>query len=226
MVGRGTRLLGLTLDESIANGKPHCLLLDFTGNTGKHKLVGPLDCLAAGEEVDDDLRREAERLVEDGEVELDAVLDEAKAELERRRQEYRQSATAKYFTHDVDPFFGEELPPEDTSSDSLEPASPEERRALLDLGFKGLPPNLGRGDARRMFAAVEARNKKGLCSLRQAKQLARCGIDGRAMSKAAANARMSILVRHDWDPHLARHELRELDIRERSAQILNNGAES
>lgn len=226
MVGRGTRLLGLTLAESIANGKTECLILDFTGNAGRHKLVGPIDCLAAGENVDEDVRKEAERLLADDQVDLDTVLDEARAELEKRRREYRMSATAKWFAHDVDPFFGEELPPEDTSIDALEPATPEERRQLLDLGFKGLPPMICKGDARRMFAAVEARRKKGLCSLRQAKQLARCGIDGRQMSIAAAGARMNILAKHDWDPNRARHELRELVIREQSAAILNNGGES
>lgn len=34
MVGRGTRLLGLTLEESIANGKPDCLVLDVVGMIG------------------------------------------------------------------------------------------------------------------------------------------------------------------------------------------------
>lgn len=225
MVGRGTRLLGLSYEESVANGKAECLILDFTGNAGRHKLVTPIDCLAPGD-ITEDVRAEAERMVKEDEVDLETVFDEAAAAIEQRRREYRASATARYFAQDVDPFFGGELPPEDNSPDSLEPATSEDRRALLDLGFKALPPNLSKGDARRMFAAVEARSKKGLCSLRQSKQLARCGIDGRNMKKGAASARMAILSRHDWSPDLARHELRELDIRERSAAILNNGGES
>lgn len=225
MVGRGTRLLGLSYDASVAAGKSDCLILDFTGNAGRHRLVTPIDCLAPGD-VTEDVRAEAERMVKEDEVDLETVFDEAREAIEQRRREYRASATARYFAQDVDPFFGEELPGEILEAWALEPATPDERRALLDLGFKGLPPNLCKGDAKRMFLAVEGRSKKGLCSLRQAKQLARCGIDGRNMTKASASARMAILSRHDWDPNRARHDLRELDIRERSAAILNNGGES
>jgi hypothetical protein len=166
------------------------------------------------------VRAEAERMMlEDDEVDLDGVLDEAAERSSNAGASRPRSANVEYFARDVDPFFGEEL-------DSLEPTTPEERRMLLDLGFKGLPPKLCKGDARRMFAAVAARNKKGLCSLKQAKQLARCGVDGRAMTKSEASARMTILARNDWDPNRARHELRELEIRERSTEILNKGGEA
>lgn len=40
MVGRGTRCIGSDLQESIANGKADCLILDFGGNIARH---GPFD---------------------------------------------------------------------------------------------------------------------------------------------------------------------------------------
>ncbi|CCD94635.1 Helicase, C-terminal:Type III restriction enzyme, res subunit:DEAD/DEAH box helicase [Bradyrhizobium sp. ORS 375] len=42
MCGRGTRLLGDTIEESIRNGKEDCLVLDFGGNVRRH---GPIDCV-------------------------------------------------------------------------------------------------------------------------------------------------------------------------------------
>ena len=40
MVGRGTRCIGADLQESVANGKADCLILDFGGNIARH---GPFD---------------------------------------------------------------------------------------------------------------------------------------------------------------------------------------
>jgi superfamily II DNA or RNA helicase len=44
--GRGLRLMGNTLAESIAAGKSECLVLDFVGVSCEFKLVGPDDVLA------------------------------------------------------------------------------------------------------------------------------------------------------------------------------------
>lgn len=42
MVGRGTRCVGKDIQESVANGKRDCLVLDFAGNVRKH---GPVDAV-------------------------------------------------------------------------------------------------------------------------------------------------------------------------------------
>jgi DNA repair protein RadD len=42
MLGRGMRLDGATIEESIANGKENCLVLDFAGNMSRH---GPINCI-------------------------------------------------------------------------------------------------------------------------------------------------------------------------------------
>lgn len=222
MVGRGTRLLGRTLAESIANGKPHLLLLDLTGNAGKHKLVGPLDALAAGDGVEPELRAEADRLLADDAHDLDEVLDDAARALEERRQEARRSGRARYFAEEVDPFFGDELGPPLDSPWAHELATPEERRQVLDLGFnaKRLPAALTRGEAMRVLRAAELRRRRGLASYKQTALLRRYGIDASRMEKRPASARIGILAECGWRvetaaPLLAALERREIEEWER-----------
>lgn len=92
MIGRGTRPLAKTVDlyatpelrkEAVANSrKPHVTVLDFVGNSGKHKLISVVDVLA-GEMDADVLLAVRERLTkETGNV--DAVVSEEK---EKKRQE-------------------------------------------------------------------------------------------------------------------------------------------
>ena len=71
MLGRGTRL---------AAGKSDCLILDFSGNSGRHRLVGPADALA-GRLIDEKTRAEVERqLAAGGQLELESLLATAEAE--------------------------------------------------------------------------------------------------------------------------------------------------
>lgn len=214
MVGRGTRLLGLSLDESIANGKLDCLILDFVGNAGRHKLVGPLDALAAGENVDDDVRSEAERLLLEEAQPIDGLLEVAAAALEERRQEARRSAHVEYFASEVDPFLGAELGEPCFEAWALEPATPDERLQLTDLGFKKLPDGLTRGEAQRIFDAHRRRNQLGLATYKQSALLAKFGMHSPTMSKVSASARISILAGCDWDMARARSRLAQVEASE------------
>lgn len=216
MVGRGTRLLGATFDESRRNGKTECLWLDFTGNAGKHRLVGPVDALAAGD-VPDDVRREAERILSEKDGDVDDVLDEATRELEERRRKARITASARYFATEVDPFFGDEIGEPVLEPWANEPATEDQRRQLLDLGMKKLATSATctRGEAVRILLAAERRRKLGLCSYKQARLLhQRLGIDAREMDKGAAGARIQILADSDWDVARARPRLQQLEASE------------
>ncbi len=207
-VGRGTRLFP---------GKVDLLWLDFVGNAGKHKLVGPLDALAAGD-VPDDVRREAERLLAEDACDVDEALDEAARLLEERRRAAKVTASARYFATEVDPFFGAELAgAEYLGADAGDPATYEERQKLVDLGMKKLAtsPHLKKGEVMRITAAAADRSKRGLCSYKQAKLLRdRLGIDAREMKRQDAGARISILQRCDWDPARARAQIKQLEANE------------
>ena len=212
MVGRGTRL---------ARGKRDLLVLDFVGNAGRHKLVGPLDALAPGD-VDEAVRREAERMLAEEVQDLDGLVDEAAAALERRREEARRGANAHYFARDIDPFFGDQLGEPYDGDWAIEPATLEERQELIELGLKRIPAGLTSGEARRILEADRKRRKLGLCSYKQHALLARVGIEARDMTKARASARIGIIAQCDWDMGRAWPRLRQL---EASELIAKNTAE-
>ncbi|HVK89491.1 MAG TPA: DEAD/DEAH box helicase [Kofleriaceae bacterium] len=207
-VGRGTRLFP---------GKTDLLWLDFVGNAGKHKLVGPLDALAAGD-VPEDVRKEAERLLSEDACDVDEALDEAARILEERRRAAKVTASARYFATEVDPFFGAELAGAAyLGADAGDPATHNERQELIKLGMKKLAvaPLLTKGEVKRVTAAAEDRRRKGLCSYKQAKLLReRLGIDAREMKRQDAGARISILERCDWDASRARVQIKALEAKE------------
>lgn len=132
MIGRGTRptpgcVDGIETAEdrraSIANsGKPVCTILDFVGNSGKHKLISVADVLA-GDAVDPvDLEaalKEAKSI--NAPVDVEELLEKAKQAREakeKRQEEERQrlitrhrAERAEYSAQDVDLFHGGNFDP-------------------------------------------------------------------------------------------------------------------
>lgn len=126
-IGRGTRPLPGIVDgketaeqrrQSIANSdKPHCIVLDFCGNAGDHKLISVADCLA-GEAVDSsDLDEAVKAAKESAEpVDMEELIEKAKAAREERQrlaEEARKKISTKnkaencqYTAEDVDLFAG------------------------------------------------------------------------------------------------------------------------
>jgi len=83
-----------------ASAKPYCIILDFAGNAGRHKLVRVLDLFADG--LTEAQRKAADKLIESGECEdvLEAIerAREIIAEMERERAGRGVTST------NVDPF--------------------------------------------------------------------------------------------------------------------------
>jgi superfamily II DNA or RNA helicase len=210
-VGRGTRLLGASLPESVANGKPNLLWLDLTGNAGRHKLVGPLDALAPGEASKEQRQEAAKILAEEG-WDLDEVYDEAERRLEEKRQAARLTVNARYFAHDIDPFFGAELGEPIYEAWAADPATPEERAILqYTIKLKKLPSAMTRGEAQRIIRAHEARKKLGLASYAQQKLLQNAGVNAKDMTIAAASRRIAVLVACNYDMARARPRLEAIE---------------
>lgn len=168
MIGRGTR---------IAEGKEDCLILDFTGNSGRHRLITPLDVLA-GKPLDDDILSDALGMCADGAPSEEALLaaeqrkrerEEAAAEARRRAQKIK--AKVAYSTRNVDPFAFLGLRRNGYGG----PASEKQLRFLRNMGVD-LEPDTGRYEASAMIDRLQRRRSKNLCSYKQARLLARYGL--------------------------------------------------
>lgn len=126
MIGRGTRPLAGVVDGPVTaeerraaiagSGKPHCIVLDFVGNSGKHKLVSVGDVLA-GDGVDPIDLQEAMKIAQsaDRAVDMEELIEKAKQAREekkareeeerKKRQSTRHRADSiNYTAMDVDIF--------------------------------------------------------------------------------------------------------------------------
>jgi superfamily II DNA or RNA helicase len=163
MVGRGLRL---------AEGKKDCLVLDFHGNAGRHKLVCPADVLS-GEPLDDKMREKVRAMCATGEEPVKAmerVKEEELAEARRIAATKGVKTSAKYTATEVDPFSILGVRPSNTSG----PEMSEAQRHLLErAGIK--TGNITSRDASRTIEAIIDRRKRGLCTMKQATLLARFG---------------------------------------------------
>lgn len=206
MVGRGTRPIEppteATADERLAaiaaSDKPDLLLLDVTGEAGKHRLVGPGDVLA-GRQLEDDVREDLEKRL-DGQLELDELLQHAEDEVRRRRERAGPMAVAKYLAKEFDAFCGElpepARPP--PAAWAREPATGPQLSALGGFGLDKIPEAISKADASRLIDALRQRRQLGLCTLKMARLLGRNGVDASMMSMAEAGKQIQRL-RDRWD---------------------------
>lgn len=156
MIGRGTRPLPGTVDgpESAterlaaiaASAKPACIVLDFVGNSGRHRLVSVADVLA-GEDVEaidlDAAIADAKR--QDAPVDMEALIEQAKQrreKKEREREERRRAVSshraesAQYTAEDVDLFKGDKFGFLESYEPSPMQASAAQVKFLVKLGVK------------------------------------------------------------------------------------------
>lgn len=189
MIGRGTRL---------APGKGDCLVLDFTGTAGRHRLVGPADALA-GVTLADDLRDLANEMLMTGgeQLELDAVLEAADGDIAARREQVRVTAIARYRAEAIDPFLGD-LPGASQSPWACEVATERQREALAKAGLEDLPEELTKGEASQWLDAIAARRSAGLATFKQVRFLRRYEVDARTMTLEDASAAIARIESRGW----------------------------
>lgn len=181
ILGRGVRMLGLSMLESIANGKPNCIVLDLVGNSGRHRLVGPVDALA-GRVLDDaeraavvkamTPRRDLREALRDVEAQGDAVRATLAARAREKAEKAEALRLAKYRAEVID-LLGDRDALFDRVGTDAELATADQI-AAIDRAKLGAPPaSLTRAQADLMLAAVEERRHAGLCSVPQARLLSR-----------------------------------------------------
>jgi superfamily II DNA or RNA helicase len=222
MVGRGTRPLPGIVDGPAtaaarlaaiaASAKPCCEVIDFVGNTGRHRLVSVADILGGNDpEPVRDLANEIARKNGRG-ADVEAALEEARARIEEERRRAEEEAArraeakrlreeqiareaarranlkvgARYTAKTVDPF--EVLGLDKTNVLTAKwggdrPVSEKQAQLLLRAGVD--PSSMSGNDARRLCSEIVARFKTGKCTFKQAAILRKHGLDPN-MTKAEA----------------------------------------
>ena len=193
MAGRGTRpaeevagLLGdlPTAQERCAmirsSCKPSCLIVDFCGNAGRHKLCCSADIL--GGSIDDEVVAEvARRVRENGKpVDMAEELAKVKAEVEARKK--REAATrvglqahAQFLVTKIDPFNEWDLSPvQERGWDRGRHFTPKQSQVLLErIGVD--PEKIPYGQGKQLLDEYFRRVTSGMASLKQAALLKRSG---------------------------------------------------
>lgn len=200
MVGRGTRLLGRSLEESIANGKSDVLVLDFAG-TSRHQLVSMVDALAGSAAAA--VREEMKRLLDAGETDVQKALAVAEANIAARPA---VTPAVVYRSSQLDPILGQWLEPTVGGTRPLEASTLAQLEK--EMGISKPPPGITEEEARRWLVAHRKRKSAGLCSMKQMRALGRAGIPEarlRTMTMERASELVLMLIGQSWRPSAIAH---------------------
>lgn len=160
--------------------KPSCLIVDFAGNAGRHKLCCSADIL--GGDVDDEQASEVARRVREAGRPVDVAeeLERVRAEAaERRRREVasraKVRARADFLVTKVDPFDQWDLSPvRERGWDRRRCFTPKQSQVLLErIGVD--PERIPYGQGRQLLDEYFRRMQCGMASLKQTALLKRAG---------------------------------------------------
>lgn len=228
MVGRGTRLLGPTFAESESNGKSDLLVLDFVGASGRHKLVTSIDLF--GGELSEGARKAAiERMAEGDAVPIAEAVQVAQEQLDEEKTR-RSMETISYRVVSADPFalLGVARKARYTGN----PATHQQLQFLAKHGVTEagkllkkwkageLRPSEGFSyeHAQQLEMAIHDRQRRGLCTLRMARQLAKRKLNPDCSFHTGKWA-MTILAKNKWRPTKALLEHPELNPQPKGGRI-------
>jgi superfamily II DNA or RNA helicase len=194
MVGRSTRPLPGVVDGPVTmmarrlaiakSAKPCCLVVDFVGNSGKHKLMTTADIL--GGNVSDEAQESAIiKARQSGKpVRMDTSLQEEQELAEEREQRRLESEArrarltvkAKYKSQSVDPFDLLQLRPVKSRGWDKGKVFSEKQAAMLRRN--GVDPNaVDYARGKQLLNAIGERIENHLCSIGQMKVLQKYGVD-------------------------------------------------
>ncbi len=212
MVGRSTRPLPGVVDGPetaearkaaiAASAKPSCLVVDFVGNAGRHKLITSADILG-GKVSEEALERAVKRVsTAGGPVNMTEALDKAEAELREQKRLAEAArranlvAKARFTTQSVDPFDVLSLEPVKARGWDAGRQLTEKQRSLL--ARQGINPDrVSYVEGRQLISEIFRRWDGKLCSFKQAKVLRKYGYDAE-VSFTEASAIIDGLARNGW----------------------------
>lgn len=206
MCGRGLRLLGATIEESIAAGKEDCKILDFSGVSGRHKLVTCFDVLDGN--TDEEVRKRVIKRAEKGPVDALQQLELVSAEM-MEEQRRRALADVRYRATAIsDPFTVLGVRPR-AGRYGGRPATQQQLERLARHKIPGAAEQLAGkltasapidyGQAEQVLNAIGRRVREGKCSVRQASILMKHGLNPDA-SYATARWALDQIAGNRWKP--------------------------
>ncbi len=216
-IGRGTRPLpgivdGLGSAEErqaaiTASSKPRLLVVDFVGNSGRHKLITVADIL--GGKLSDEVIALAEERAKKKAVAVNMAdeLEKAQSDIQKKTEERNRReaarkahlvAKAQFNMRSVNPFDLFQLQPVRARGwDNAKQLSEKQRSLLLRHGIN--PANMPYSQSKQLLNEMFRRWDKKLCTLKQAKILRARGIDVREVTMAQASKLIDdIAAREGW----------------------------
>jgi len=210
-IGRGTRPLPKIVDGIDAkeerrfaietSAKPSLLVVDFVGNSGRHKLITSADVL--GGNVSEEAIELAIKKIkkEKNPRKTDELLEEAQREIEERKKQdalrkARLVAKAKYTSKIIDPFNIFQLEPaRERGWDAGKSLSEKQKNLLRKQGID--PDSMSYVQAKQLIVELFRRWKDDLCSLKQANILKRYGYSTQ-LTRKEASALIDQLAKNHW----------------------------
>lgn len=190
MIGRGTRPLNRLVDRYeepearrgaiLQSAKPNVLVIDFTGNSGKHKLITTADIL--GGNYSEAVQEMAIRSAKKAGGPVNIIDEMAKAEHEERERRAKEieakkkhiTAKVQYSTRSINPFDVFDMQPVSEPGYYKGEMATENQRAFLDK-FGVDTAKLTKFEASRLVVEMKHRLATGKCTYKQAKVLQKYG---------------------------------------------------
>jgi hypothetical protein len=181
------------------------LIIDFVGNSGKHKLISTIDIFAGKhttEEVVALTMRSILRLKRPVKIERtiaeqeEILANEKKRKLEEEAQKARLLPKAIYKTQDINPFDKtDKRAAQAKKSDTIKTLSPKQRALLLKNGVN--PDSVEFDEAKHIIADIFRRYDGDLCSIGQARILKKFGYET-DVSRDDAKKTIDYIAKNGW----------------------------
>ncbi len=218
MCGRSTRPLKGLVDplpeaeqrkRAIAESrKPCCIIVDFVGNSGRHKLMSSADILNGNASEEAVARAKAIAIKKGGPVRMNEAVDQAEADIareikEREERKLREAARkakvvgkASYHVRHINPFDLLELnPATERAWDKGKQLSDKQRGMLQKQGID--PEKIPYAQGRQLIAELFRRFKGQECTLGQVKVLKRYGLPIH-VTKQQASSWLDAIAKNQW----------------------------
>jgi superfamily II DNA or RNA helicase len=196
MVGRGLRI-----HPSKPNG---LLLIDFTGNSGRHDLAGPEDILGV-DLPDEGVAKAKAKAKSNPDKSVSEVLAEVKAEYDMEKAKLLAiraglQKNVRYRIEDVDPFALLKLDHRQLDRENGFAHRPITEAQLAQLEKYRVPvqPGMNEASAKLLLEKLRARARFGFCTYRQMALLTSKGIPATGVRFNQARELIDALVQNRW----------------------------